>query len=453
VDWGAPGSTSVVGKATTGGGNAYRPWLSADGRYLVFDSDGKRVMGGTPDTTALRDVYIYDRITGSIDRISVASDGSRAKIGNCSQPQPCGSQRATISADGNFVAFWSNATNFDPGATNGTANAYLRDRVHGKTILLSKGSNGAQPDGDSRRPVVSRDGRYVAFESAASNLVPPGVCTGGGGFLGGLLGGGGSQTCTGGDSNKADDVFVYDVASGKVTMVSTASDGTPGNAASDRPSISADGQKIVFQSSATNLVPGVTSGVQQVYMKDLSTGQTTLVSSTASGAPGDKASASPSISADGRWVSFDTKTAFNQADTGGDTDIYVKDLQSGTVEQVSVQTGGGQAGGGSNVGSDSTISSDGRFVAFWSDATDLVPGDTNGSKCATPPCTDVFVRDRVAGTTTRVTSTNGVEGDGDSYSPALSMDGRIVAFDSKANSLDPAAGSTNLEKIFVHVNY
>jgi hypothetical protein len=192
-------------------------------------------------------------------------------------------------------------------------------------------------------------------------------------------------------------------------------------------------------------------------MKDLSTGQTTLVSSNASGAESDKASLSPSISADGRWVSFDTKaTNFDPADAGGDIDIYVKDLQTGGIDQASVQTGGGQAtgtNGNNHVGSDSTISSDGRFVAFWSDASTLVPGDTNGSNCANPPCTDVFVRDRVAGTTTRMTSTSGVQGDGDSYSPALSTDGHFVAWDSKANTLDPSATSNNLEDIFVHVNY
>jgi hypothetical protein len=309
--------------------------------------------------------------------------------------------------------------------------------------------------------VVSRDGRYVVFESAATNLVPPGQCTGGGGgggLLGGLLGGGGGQqTCTGGDTNKADDVFVYEVASGKVTMVSTASNAAQGNAASNRPSISADGQEIVFQSSATNLVPGVTGAGQQIYMKNLSTGQTTLVSSDASGNPGNKASSSPSISADGRFVSFDTKaTNFAQGDGSGDTDIYVKDLQSGTITQASVQTGGAQATGvtgTSTAGADSTISADGRWVSFWSDVNTLVPGDTNGSNCANPPCTDVFVHDMQTGTTTRITSTNGTQGDGDSYSPALSMDGRFVAIDSKANALDPAAGTTNLEKIYVHVNY
>jgi hypothetical protein len=449
VNWGTAGTTSVVARSFAGAsGGAFRPWMSADGRYLVFDSDAKRILGGTPDATPQRDVYLYDRVTGGIERISVASDGSRAQIpSGCAGTQPCGSQRPTISADGRYVAFWSNATNFDPSAGNGTANAYVHDRQTGQTILVSKGFNGATPNGESRRPVVSRDGRYVAFESAATNLIAPQQC--------GLLG----LSCQGGDNNKADDVFVYNMADGTVTRVSTASNGTEANGGSDRVSISGDGQEIVFNSTATNLVSPATNGVSQVFMKNLATGATTLVSSDANGVQGDKASNSPSISADGRWVSFDTKaTNFNPADAGGDTDIYVKDLQSGAIEQVSVQTGGGQAtgtNGNSTVGGDSTISADGRFVAFWSDASTLVPGDTNGSNCqnASAGCADVFVRDRVAGTTTRVTSTNGVQGDGSSYSPALSMDGRFVALDSKANALDPAAGTSNLEKIFVHVNY
>jgi hypothetical protein len=156
-------------------------------------------------------------------------------------------------------------------------------------------------------------------------------------------------------------------------------------------------------------------------------------------------------------VSFDSKaTNFNPADAGGDTDIYVKDLQTGAIDQASVQTGGAQAtgtNGSSIVGGDSTISADGRFVSFWSDASTLVPGDTNGSACKNPPCADVFVRDRQTNTTTRMTSTNGVQADESGFSPALSMDGRFVAFDSKATTLDTSGGSASNEDIFVHVNY
>jgi hypothetical protein len=470
VDWGPAGATSVLAKSAAGAkGGAFRPWMSADGRYLVFDSDAKKIMGGTGDTVPIRDVYLYDRVDGTIERISVGPNGERAHIpdadssGACpasttTEQNPCGSQRATISADGRYVAFWSSADNLVAGDTNGHADAFLRDRQTGTTVLISKGFNGAQADGDSRRPVVSRDGQYVAFESAADNLVAPAQCTGGSPpVLGGLLGGGTPPTCTGGDTNKADDVFLYSVATGQVTLVSGAAGGSTGNGASNRPSVSGDGHEIAFQSDATNLVSGDTNGTTDIYLKNLDTGQISLVSANAQGVQSDKASDSPSVSADGRYVSFDTKaTNFNPADAGADVDVYRKDLQTGAVDQASVQSGGAQANdtnGNSHTGSDSTISSDGRFVSFWSDSNTLVPGDTNGSNCAQTPCTDVFVHDFQTGTTTRVTSTNGAQGDGDSYSPALSMDGRFVALDSKANALDPAAGTTNLEKIYVHVNY
>jgi Tol biopolymer transport system component len=425
VDWGPVGSTTAVPGAGAGGGNVYRPWLSGDGRYLVFDSDGTRVIGTTPDTTKIRDVYLYDRMTGGVERVSVASDGSRAHIPRCRTPQPCGSQRPTISADGRYVAFWSNADNFDRRATSGHANAYVRDRVTGTTILLSPGFNGAEPNGDSRRPVISRDGRYVTFESAATNLVAPAT--------------------RGGGRNKGDDVFVSELSTGTVTPVSTASDGRHGNGASNRPSLSGDGRKVVFASVATNLVSPPTAGTRQVFMKDLDSGATTLVSSTPAGIAGDRASTSPSISADGRWVSFDSQADnFNPADHNGDTDVYVKDIQTGVVEQVSIKNDGGQARAGTVKGADSTISADGRFVAFWSDSPDLV-------RKTTGRVADVYVRDRRLGTTTRVVATNGAAGDGNSYSPALSMDGRFVAFDSKATTLDPGAPGRG-EKVFVHVN-
>jgi len=432
VDWGPPGSTTAIGRAGAGGGNVFRPWVSGDGRYVVFDSDGSRVMGHGPDATRIRDVYLYDRLTGGIERISVAGDGSRAHIPHCSTPQPCGSQRPTISTDGRYVAYWSNADNLAPGATNGSANAYVRDRATNTTILVSPGYQGEQPNGDSRRPVVSRDGRFVVFESDATNLIAPAEC--------GVLG----SKCR---RNKAgaDNVFVYELATGTLTLVSTAGDGTPGNGVSNRPSISGDGRKIVFASQATNLVSPATRA-RQVFLKDLDRGTTTLVSSTADGAEGDQGSTSPSISADGRWVSFDSKAGnFDPADGKGDTDIYVKDLQNGAIEQVSVRNDGRQATPGKVKGADSTISADGRFVAFWSDSPDLAPGRRNGTS-------DIYVRDRQARTTTRVVSTNGAAGNGNSYSPALSLDGRVVAFDSKATTLDPAAPGGG-EKVYLHVNY
>jgi Tol biopolymer transport system component/ribosomal protein L24E len=415
VNWGPAGATSVLARASTGGGTAFRPWMNGDGRYLVFDSDGTKVCGtgsqfcpATTDTAKIRDVYLYDRISGSMERISQGVGGARAAVpSSCSAI--CGSQRPTISADGKFVAFWSNATNLVPGDTNNKYDAFLFNRETRTMHLVSKGFQGAQADGDSGRPVVSRDGRVVAFESAAKNLIAPPAC--------GLLTG-----CKGGDQNNADDVFLYDVASEAVSLVSGTADGATGGT---RPSLSGNGRKVAYQSSGKVLIRDMAAGISEV----------------ASGR-------SPSLSYDGRFVSFDSDGGLANGDTGSDTDVYLKDLATGAIEQISVPNGGGQAtcNACSAVGSDSSISADGRFVAFWSDATGLVPNDDSGHA-------DVFVRDRQLNTLTRMTSTNGNPGDGDSYSPALSLDGRFVAFDSKATTLDPSGGSVGGQDIFVHVNF
>jgi Tol biopolymer transport system component len=164
----------------------------------------------------------------------------------------------------------------------------------------------------------------------------------------------------------------------------------------------------------------------------------------ANGTGADKSSRSPSISADGRFVSFDTRaTNLGPPDGDGKDDLYVKDLQTGAVEQASVSSDGKGAKGGTLGSKDSSISGDGRFVAFWSDGTSLVAGDTNN-------LADVFVHDRQTGATTRVSvSTAGAEGDGDSFSAAMSVDGRYVAFDSKANTLS-TGGATDKQDVFVH---
>jgi hypothetical protein len=453
IDWGASGATSVVTQTSAGGTN-FRPWMSDNGRYLVFDSDGKRLINGQVEADDARDVYLYDRTTRSIERITNGINGEPIDVptNNCegSTGLRCGNQRATISADGRFIAFWSNATNLVSDDTNGHFDAFLYDRQTHTMSLVSKGFNGAQANGDSRRPVVSRDGSYVVFESAASNLVEQ-TCIP-------LVG------CSSPDKNNADDVFRYKVGGdGKLELISHTGDGSSGNGASNRATLSGNGRRVLFQSGAGNLVTNDSNGTQDIIMWDDAAGQMSLVSTGPNG-QGDKASDSPSISANGRWVSFDSKaTNFAPGDTGGDVDIFVKDLDtpSAPLHQASVQSGGAQAtgtNGSTVVGADSTISGDGRFVAFWSNATTLVPNDTNATSCKKyadtgSPCADVFVHDVVANTTTRVVSTGGVQGDDESYSPALSMDGRVVAFDSRASSLDPAGTPNDRQDIYVHVNF
>jgi Tol biopolymer transport system component len=421
VYWGSTGATTRL----KSGGDSYRPWMSGDGRFVAFDSSGKKVADGeAADPDAVRDVYILDNVTGLTSRVSKGLNGALAN-GQ--------SQRPTVSADGRFVAFWSDATNLVSGDTNGAPDAFVHDRQAGTTIRVSVNSDGAQGNGATQRPVMSRDGTYVAFESAAKNLA----------------GGIGAVPVGGGDTNNVRDVFVYSMATHKTTRVSVVSGGAQGNGESVRPSISADGHKIAFHSLASNLVSGDTNAKTDIFVHDLNTGQTTRVNVAADGTQANDGALSPSISANGAFVAFDSgATNLIPGQDGGIDDVYVKDLNSGAVNRVSNATGGGQADRPSH---DSSISGDGRFVAFWSEATNIVAGDTN--TCGTPaePCEDIFVHDRSTGGTRRVSvSSTGVEANNESFSPAMSVDGRFVAFDSLATNLadDPTVSG---QDIFVHV--
>jgi Tol biopolymer transport system component len=184
--------------------------------------------------------------------------------------------------------------------------------------------------------------------------------------------------------------------------------------------VSADGRYVAFHSEATNLVAGDTNGSEDVFVRDRVTGTTERVSIATGGAEGNGHSSAESISADGRFVAFESQASnLVSGDTNGQADIFVRDRQTGTTERVSRATSGAQ---GNSLSGGPAISADGRFVAFLSFSTNLVPGDTNGHY-------DIFVRDRLNGTTERVSvATGGTQADGDSYSPAISADGRYVAF-------------------------
>jgi hypothetical protein len=423
VDWGVSGTT-----ARLKGSESFRPWMSGDGRYVAYDSAGKRNVTGVVETDDIRDVYIHDRVAGTTQRITKAADGS-APNGE--------SQRPTISADGRFVAFWSAASNLVSGDTNNHADAFVHDRQTGTTKRVSVSTSGTQGNDDSKRPVVSRDGRFVAFESYATNLVG----SGSGLPLPGQFN----------DSNNANDVFLHNLETGATLLVSATSDRRAGNGDSDRPSMSADGRLVSFQSTASNLVANDNNAKNDVFVRDVHTDQTTRASVDAAGVQANNGSLSPSISADGRWVSFSsTATNLVTGQDGGNEDVYLKDLQTGAVTRVSNSTSGGQANGDS---ADSSISGDGRFVTYWSDAGDIVAGDTNTCAKYTPSCADIFVFDRLTGTNRRVSvSTAGVQSDLESLSPAISVDGRFVAFDSKATNLVPDDPGTSGQDVFVHVN-
>jgi Tol biopolymer transport system component len=338
-----------------------------------------------------------------ISRVSLQSSGAQANFA---------SRDASISVNGRFVAFSANATNLVSGDTNGTSDVFVHDAKGGKTERVSVSSTGAQPNGNSRMPSISGDGRYVAFSSDATNLVPD-------------------------DTNGVTDVFVHDRRSGTTKRVSVSSSRAQANRDSISPSISADGRSVAFESNAFNLVRGDTNGATDVFVHDRRTEITQRVSVSSSGAQANMASFRPSITANGRSVAFMSyATNLVGGDTNGVTDIFLHDQRTGTTELVSVSSSGVRANGGSSrSNSGPSISADGRYVAFESDASNLVSRDTNAAS-------DVFVHDRRAGTTKRVSaSSNGAQANGDSTLPSTSRDGRSIAFWSFATNLVP--GDTN----------
>lgn len=393
------GTTSRCSVDSTGGqGDAggTSPSISSDGR-VAFASGSTNLVPG--DTNGVVDIFVRDPAKSTTRRESIAD-----AQGNLNSTKP------SISADGRYIAFSSISSNLAPGDTNGAYDVFIRDTVAETTTRVSVSSAGVQGNGDSTDPSISADGRHIAFMSNSSNLVA-------------------------GDTNALMDVFVRDVTAETTTRVSLDSSGATGNDHCAFPSISADGRFITFRSAASNLVTGDTNGAQDVFVRDSLVGTTVRASVDSSGVQGNNGSFISAITPDGRFVVF-TSLASNlvAGDTNGVQDIFVRDLILGSTVLASVGSTGGQGGGHSY---NSSISADGRQVAFQSSATNLVAGDANGAD-------DVFVRDLAAGTTTRVSSgAAGVDGDAASFNPRISPDGRFVAFVSYAANL--VTGDTNAE--------
>jgi Tol biopolymer transport system component len=325
----------------------------------------------------------------------------------------------SIAADGSAVAFASEASNLVAGDTNGKRDVFLHERTTGATERISVDSSGAEGDGHSIEPSASADGLVVAFESVAKNLVA-------------------------GDTNGVSDLFVRDRLTGTTERISVNVSGTQGNGPSYLASLSADGTIVAFVSGASNLVAGDTNGRFDVFVHDRSTGTTKRVSVDSSGSQANDDSWSPSISADGQVVVFQSNSSNLVAgDTNGKSDVFVHDRSTGATERVSVASSGAQANDDSYAGIGPSTSSDGRIVAFASWASNLVAGDSNGES-------DVFVHDRSTGATELVSvSTKGVQGNWPSYVPSLSADGQVVAFFSYASNLLEERTS-GLPNVFVH---
>ncbi|MDP9794453.1 Tol biopolymer transport system component [Catenuloplanes nepalensis] len=394
---------SVSSGGGPGGGLSQAPSMSADGRYVAFESQAPDLVPG--DVNGLSDVFVHDRLLGTTVR-PVTSAATGFVTDGLFDPE--------ISADGRFLAFTSWAPDLVPGDTNGYADVFLMDLTTGAIERINVTSAGAEATGSiSWGADISADGRFVSFTSRAQNLLP------------------------GRDANhrRGADAFVRDRLLGTTTLVSVATTGLNGHWPSYSRGISADGRYVAFTSSATDIMP---DGLQVigVYVRDLQTGVTTRESLTATGEPADGNRAyelhTASLSRDGRYVTFES--AMNQVvpgDTNDAMDVFVRDRMTGEVELVSVASDGTQADGDSW---GQRVSDGGRCVVFASDASTLVPGDTNGRS-------DLFVRDRLTGMTTRLTgdadgdTDAGGRGGGGESSVSLRPDGTEVAFTSEASNL------------------
>lgn len=385
--------------------------VSFNGRFVTFTGNATNLVAG--DTNNHADAFVHDLTTSVTSCVSVSSAGI---LGNDSSVDP------RISADGRLVVYTSTATNLVPGDTNGYDDVFVHDRSTGTTSRINLGSGGTQANDESIWATIAAGGNYVSYVSYATNIV-------------------------GGDTNSHADVFLLHLPSGTTLRVTQGLALTQPNADCFGQSLSADGFRVAYWSTASNLVAGDTNGVEDAFVYDVLAGITTRVSVDSSGAQGNGQSGHPSLSPDGRWVAFwSLASNLVPGDTNGAGDVFLHDMQTGTTTRVSVSSLGVEGNGNSSAFRQPACSLDGMRVSFASAATNLVPGDTNGLH-------DVFVHDRTSGTTTRVSvSTLGVQGDGPS-SPQLptsiSADGLVVGFDSGASTLVP--GDTNGQyDIFVH---
>ncbi|MEN6547906.1 MAG: FlgD immunoglobulin-like domain containing protein, partial [Armatimonadia bacterium] len=321
--------------------------ITADGRYVAFMSTSQDLVAN--DTIGWYDIFLRNCATGHLTLISVATSGAQ---GNDDSSEP------SISADGRYVAFTSLSTNLVNADTAVPGQVYVRDLVGHTTTRVSVSSAGVAGDGWSHVPSISPDGRYVAFQSEATNLVP-------------------------GDTNGKWDIFVHDRSTGTTSRVSVSTGGTQGNWDSWEPSISKDGRYVAFESGANNLVSGDTNSVWDVFVRDRVSNVTTRVSVNETGGQGAFESVSASISPDGRYVAFASEASLVTGDTNQSQDVFIRDRVANQTKRLSLNTAGTQGNGASGR---PALSANSRWIAFLSIASNLVTGDANGVE-------DVFVRD------------------------------------------------------------
>ena len=381
-------ATGVVGDGVSTGAS-----FSADGRYVVFESEASNLVAG--DTNNERDVFVKDLRTGAIQRVSTDAVGVEGNDW---------SGAASISADGRYVAFTSHADNLTADGPHHPTGVFVKDLRTGAIQPASTDD----VTWVSRGASISADGRYVLFLGDAYRRMSE-------------------------DTTPWEDLFVKDLQTGTLRMVSTDANGVQADRGISEATISADGNYVLFESDAGNLVAGDTDGSWDLFIKDLRAGSVRAVSTDASGALGNYGCGRASLFADGRYVVFESYDhRLVAGDTNASIDIFIKDLETEAIRRVSTDAAGVQ---GNDHSTSASVSADGRYLLFASDASNLVAGDTNGN-------TDIFVKDLRTGAIRMVPiDTSGVAGNTPSLDARLSADGRYVVFTSQAN--DPRAGDTN----------
>lgn len=331
-----PGNTATKINNAEGvglNGNSADPFLSTDGKKLVFSSFADNLVAG--DTNATSDLFVKDLTSGQISRVSLSANAGEANGSSFG---------GKFTSDATRVVFDSAASNLLAADNNQVRDVFIKDLISGGVVQVSTASNGAQANGASYAADVNANGSKVVFESDATNLVA-------------------------GDTNSKKDIFVKDFSTGQTMQVSTGMNGEQANDASVEADISADGTKIIFTSWASNLVQNDTNNARDIFVKDLLTGKITRVSTGTDGQQGDADSRDAMISADGRKVVFmSDATNLVDNDTNGVSDIFVKDLVTGQITRVSTTAAGSQLDMESYYAS---ISADGKKVSFMSFAKHL----------------------------------------------------------------------------------
>jgi len=455
------GTTTLVSVSTNGGnanGASRGSVMTPDGRYVAFVSIASNLV--PVDTNNIADVFVRDL---QADTTTLASVGAVTDSISSINYTATSSESPEITPDGRYVVFYSTATNLVPGVTT-TGEIYVRDLIAGNTIWASTNARAIfqSVTGSTNMSCcnysISDDGQFVAFEACTN---PPGNPSATGITLRYSLQTGlddiintnayvpmlsfelihdlsmspdGRFVAYVADSSPTNAIYLWDAQTGTNTLVSVSLDNsTPADGICDSPVISSNGQFVAFISTATNLVTNTLAGDCHVYIRDLPAGATQLLDADTNGiGVGVDSTAVPAISAYGRFVVFDSANLLPD-NRHLVHDVFVRNVTTARTVLVSASNPDllSQTPDGISGFTSFSISSNGQFVAFYSDADDLVPNDTNG-QC------DVFMRDLVAGTNILVSvNTNGVSGDGVSFDPAISADGRYVAFTSSADDLVP----------------